>query len=201
MNAQKFTKLIQAITGRDFVIDSTDKEIIPDKEYVISRTLPITGRPVYFSWKTAKTDEKLLRSFITAFCGKYREPNPASYEYYGEGHWTKMSDKEKEGAYSHHSSHMYRKEDLLAQVQENFGKEGMEEILEKYGFYATEYGIGIFAFWETDAVVRSILKMKSYLKIKGIPYANEFSDAKWVYRFKLNIGKENHQLLINALTN
>lgn len=203
METLKFQSLIQKITGRDFIIDTADTEIKHEKEYKVYRVLPITGRTVVFYWKTAKSDERLLRSFITAFCNKYREPNPAAYDYsartYGDSAlWINKTPQEREYAYMHHSSNMYSKTQLMEQVQANFSAPEMRETLLKYGFYTTEYGIGIFCFWQTEAVVNAVNAMKGYLQAKAIPYKNEFSDARWVFRFKLNLSKELHNQILNS---
>jgi hypothetical protein len=200
METLKFEKLIQEITGRDFIINTTDKDIQPEKEYHIFRVLPTTERKVSFYWKTAKTNEKMLKSFITTFSNKYREPNPENYDgkYFGSKKWDDMSDQQKEYAYGHHASNMYSKNKLLEQVQDNFNKPGITETLCKYGFYSTEYGIGIFALWATDGVMEAINKMSKYLKSKSIPYTNEFSDAKWVLRFKLGLDKQTHSNILNS---
>jgi hypothetical protein len=39
--------------------------------------------------------------------------------------------------------------------------------------------------------------MKEYLTDAAIPYTNEYSDARWVYRFKLNISKDIHLSILN----
>ena len=147
METLKFQKLIQSITGRPLIIETTDDSILAGKEYFVYRKLPITGRSQYFKWKAATSEEKLLRSFITAFCSKYREPNPANYTTcapYFSPSWSELSDIKKEYAYSHHYSNMYSKEDLMKQVELNFSNPEIETNLIKYGFYNTEYGIGIF---------------------------------------------------------
>jgi hypothetical protein len=204
MKTANFEKLIQAITGRDFKINTSDTEILGGKEYYISRFLPLTERNIGFKWKAAVNDEKMLRSFITAFTTKYREPNPKAYdrEYGGvEYTWAEKTDKEKEYAYSHHASNMYYKTELMQQVNDNFCKVEIKDALIKYGFYATEYGIGIFCFWETPQVVEAIKQMSTFLQGNSIPYVNEYSDARWVFRFKLNINKEAHETLLNTFTN
>jgi hypothetical protein len=100
-----------------------------------------------------------------------------------------------------HLSRMYNKKALLEQIEANFGKEDIANGLIRYGFYPTEYGVGIFCFWATDAVKKAINTMAEYLKTKSIPYSNEFSDARWVFRFKLGISKEAHTNILNQLTN
>lgn len=200
MIKNNFQALIQKITGRDFVIDTTDAEIVNGKEYCIYRILPATKHNVRFYWKAAKTDEKLLRSFITAFTAKYREPNPDCYNYtYGgkEYKWELKTDEEKEFAYYNHSSRMYSKDQLMKQVEANFSSPDMLPALLRYGFYPTEYGVGIFCFWLTDSAQAAITEMKKHLSKLSIPFANEFSDARWVYRFKLGIDKATHTSILS----
>jgi len=201
MKTKTFENLIEAVTGRKLLIDTESEDILNDTEYIVYRILPLTKIKVSFKWKAAKTDEKMLRSFITAFTSKYREPNPLSYDYeYGgkQYFWKDKTDEEKEYAVFHHVSHMYSKEKLLQQVQENFSNPQIEKSLIRYGFYTTEYGIGIFAFWETEYVVNAINKLKEFLSGKNIPFSNEYSDARWVYRFKLNISKDAHNNLLQS---
>ena len=203
MTTSNFQNLIQLVTGRDFIIDTTDINLKFDTGYCIYRILPATGRYVSFYWKTPKADEKMLRSFITAFTSKYREPNPANYTTcapYFSPSWDEMTAEKKEFAYMHHASNMYSKQDLLKQVENNFSKDGITTGLIRYGFYNTEYGIGIFCFWMTPGVNSAINAMKAHLQKLSIPYTNEFSDARWVFRFKLGLTKEAHLQLINQLS-
>jgi hypothetical protein len=196
MDTQNFTKLIQSVTGRDFQIATNSEELNPETEYKVYKILPITDNMISFYWKTPKTEEKFLKSFITAFCNKYKEPNPKCYDgkYANDKNycWANFSDKQREYAYGHHSSNMLSKKELLEQVQANFNNSEISAVLCKYGFYTTEYGIGIFAFWETEYVVDAILKFHAHLKSLGIPFKNEYSDARWVFRFKLGLDKISH---------
>ena len=203
MQVSNFQNLIQLITGRDFTIKTNDSELQFEKEYAISRILPATGRSISFVWKTPKADEKMLRSFITSFTSKYREPNPAAYTTcapYFSPSWDEMTVENQEFAYMHHASNMYSKADLLKQVEDNFSRDGIASGLIKYGFYETLYGIGIFCFWMTSGVQSAINTMSNHLKSLSIPYTNEFSDARWVYRFKIGLSKENHLSIINQLS-
>jgi hypothetical protein len=202
MTTANFQNLIQLITGRDFIIKTEDKELQFETEYKIYRVLPITKYTISFYWKTPKSEEKMLRSFITTFTGKYREPNPDNYTTcspYFSPSWNEMTAEKQEYAYMNHSSNMYSKEDLLKQVENNFANEGIATGLIKYGFYNTEYGIGIFCFWMTEGVNTAINAMKAHLQKLAIPFTNEFSDARWVYRFKLGLTKESHLSIINEL--
>jgi len=202
MKKDNFQNLISLITNRQFIIDTNDNELQFEKEYRIYRTLPITGSNISFTWKTPKAEDKMLRSFITAFSSKYREPNPASYNYVYGGvtyTWDEKTDEQKENCRYHHASHMYSKKALLKQVEDNFSNPDICSGLLRYGFYETNYGIGIFCFWFTDTVQTAINTMKSHLNKLSIPFTNEFSDAKWVFRFKIGLPKENHLAIINQL--
>lgn len=202
MRIDNFIKLIQAVTGRDFTIKTNDINIEFGKKYQVYRILPLTERTISFEWLTPLNVDKLLRSFITAFTSKYREPNPVSYNYmaktYGEKSlWINKTDLEKEYAYSHHSGFMYSKKCLLEQIEQNFNNPEITNALIRYGFYCTEYGIGIYSLWQTKQVIEAINKMHSYLQSRSMPYKNEFSDAGWVFRFKLSLTKLIHINILN----
>ena len=203
MKTRNFEQLIRLATGRDLSISTSDEDLNFEREYLIYRILPMTGKRVSFVWKTPKAEDKMLRSFITAFTSKYREPNPASYDYnYGgkEYRWEWKTEQEREYAYSHHATHMYGKEELLKQIEANFANPEISAGLIRYGFYETLYGCGIFCFWWTEGVERAVKAMKAHLDKLSIPYSNEFSDAKWVYRFKIGLSKDAHLSIIQQLT-
>lgn len=200
MNKEQFQALIQAITKRDFIILTDDITLQFEKEYRIQRVLPITQTPIYFYWKTPKNTDKFLRSFITSFTSKYREPNPKTYDYtYGDKKyfWADKTAKDIECCYYHHASHMFNKAQLMEQIAENFNSPDIESAFCKYGFYHTEYGIGIFVFWQTQYITNAINKLATYLKSKSIAFTNEYSDARWVLRFKIGISKDIHNNIIN----
>lgn len=202
MNTQNFQSLIQALTGRDFIIKTEAEELQREAEYFIYRVLPASGRTVSFVWKTPKKQESFLRSFVTCFATRYKEPNPANYDgRYGGSIWAEMSDKEREFAYVHHASNMFSKKALLEQVEQNCNKEGMQQTFERYGFYPTHYGIGIFVFYGGNHVVKACESMAEFLKSKNIPINTELSDAKWVLRFKIGLEKTMHQAILNSFSN
>lgn len=70
------------------------------------------------------------------------------------------------------------------------------ELLKEEGYdktinvYPTTYGIGVFIlfWWEGND---NIDKVKRILDDRGIEYYNEYSDKKWVYRFKISKSKSN----------
>lgn len=202
MQTNNFQNLIQLVTGRPFIIQTNDPELNFETDYFIYRELPVTKRKIYFKWKSPKSEDKFLRSFITAFTTKYREPDPASYnyEYGGKKYtWDEKTDEQKEFCYCHHVTHMFNKKELLEQVEANFSNENIASGLIKYGFYETNYGAGIFCFWMTNGVIKAIEAMKNHLTKMSVPFTNEFSEARWVFRFKLGLTKESHLNLIKQL--
>jgi hypothetical protein len=212
MKTQNFTKLVQAITGRDFTIEEridwrtsqpTGETLLPEKTYFIKRTLLLTGRTVGFDWKTPKTEEKMLRSFITAFTSKYREPDPATYvaNAWGGQDWSSYSPERQESAFGHHANHMLSKEKLMGQIEARFGCREIESALNQWGFYETEYGIGIVCFWQTRFVRNAMDKMREFLKANGVAAKEEFSDARWVYRFRVEASREIHVGLLKRFSN
>jgi hypothetical protein len=204
MKTNQFTKLIQIATGRDFQIATQDTDLINEKEYFIGRKLPVTGRVITFKWKTPKSEEKYLRSFVTAFTTKYREPNPGAYTTcspYFSPSWSEMTADKQEFAYYHHASNMYSKKQLMDQVESNFNNPDITAGLNRYGFYSTQYGIGTFVLFATRYVQQSINAMAAYLKSQNIAFSNEYSDAQWVLRFKINASKPIHEGILTAFSN
>lgn len=55
--------------------------------------------------------------------------------------------------------------------------------------YPTTYGIGVWIFWYSAE--KYIDQVKEILDSHKIEYYNEFSDARWVYRFKVSKKREN----------
>lgn len=56
--------------------------------------------------------------------------------------------------------------------------------LNELRFYNTTYGLGVESIFQrpTDQIER----LKAFLNEKGIEFTNEYSDAMWVYRFKIS---------------
>ena len=61
--------------------------------------------------------------------------------------------------------------------------------LNNVGFYNTSYGIGVEVLFGSRE--ETIQKITNYLNENGIAYTNEFSEARWVYRFKFSKSAEN----------
>jgi hypothetical protein len=83
-----------------------------------------------------------------------------------------MSSRERAFAYMHHRNNMFSKNQLLEQIQANFSNPEMATAMTRYGFYLTDYGVGIFALYGGEHVESAIFKMMKFLKSEGIPYRN-----------------------------
>lgn len=60
----------------------------------------------------------------------------------------------------------------------------------KFCVYPTTYGIGIWLFWNFNAD-KHIAQVEEIMKERNIEYYNEYSNARWVYRFKVSKKREN----------
>jgi hypothetical protein len=201
MNASQFEKLIQAVTGRPLTFKAGAEELPLSGKVAIYRPYK-AGQTIFaFEWKTPKNEDALLRSFITAFCSKYLEPDPEMYSrncsVYGDT-WAKYSaawnDAETRwncALWNHHRSNQLSKEKLMAQVVCNFSN--FDSAMSKLGFYPTNYGVGIFTIYGGKAISDSLAGMARHLENLAIPYKTELSKAAWVTRFILGIDKESHR--------
>jgi hypothetical protein len=70
--------------------------------------------------------------------------------------------------------------------------------LDNIHFYITSYGIGVETIFGSKHETRN--KINEYLDNLGIEYKNEYSDANWVFRYKISKSKENIEK-INKLSN
>lgn len=60
----------------------------------------------------------------------------------------------------------------------------------KFCVYPTTYGIGIWLFYNFNAD-KHIAQVEGIMKERNIEYYNEYSNARWVYRFKVSKKREN----------
>ncbi len=60
----------------------------------------------------------------------------------------------------------------------------------RFSIYPTTYGIGVYVFWNWKCT-EDIQLVETILKDRHIDYANEYSDARWVYRFKVSKNQDN----------
>jgi len=206
MKTNQFQELIQAITGRPLVLNTQFEEIPLDSTVSIRRPYKEGETRFSFDWKTPKKEDSLLRSFITAFCSKYLEPDPATYSRncscYGdtwkrhEEAWENPETHWNCALWGHHRDHQTSKDKLKSQVIANFAK--FDAGMAKLGFYETNYGIGIFTIYGGAWVEESLASMSEYLTRQGIPYRNELSDAGWVTRFVIGIDKPTHSNILGG---
>jgi hypothetical protein len=83
-----------------------------------------------------------------------------------------------------------------------FGKftDAMNKVLETLGYtgrfwvYPTTYGIGVWVFYNFNAE-KNIKDVESILKANNVQYYNEYSDAHYVYRFKVSKKQANMKLI------
>ena len=92
---------------------------------------------------------------------------------------------------------------LMEQIakKENYESINWNEIfaplkLDNVYFYITSYGIGVETLFSNKTETRG--KIDAFLNEHGIEYTNEYSDAAWVFRYKISKSKENINK-INAL--
>jgi hypothetical protein len=208
MKTENFLHLIREITGRPFEIGNEfgfplgESELVAGQTYCVFRDLPLTARRVSFQWKAPTDEENFLRSFVTAFCSRYFEPNPAAYSDHQPGNrWENWDEKKRESASGHHRGFMFSKEDLRAQVEANFRADKMGKVLERHGFYFTDYGVGIFVLFGGKAVETACDSMREFLTGKGVGFTNELSKAGWVLRFRLGLTREIHAGLLTDFSN
>lgn len=59
-----------------------------------------------------------------------------------------------------------------------------------FNIYPTTYGIGVLVYYNLNAGA-DIKRVTDILDGHGVEYYNEYSDARWVYRFKVSKDKNN----------
>jgi hypothetical protein len=211
MNATQFAKLIQAATGRPLTIKSCiGREFDEDEELPLESNLsvmrPFAGKKkaYAFKWKTPKKEDSLLRSFITAFCSKYQEPDiealmasrPSTWISY-QAEWENMETRWNCALWHYGRGNMLSNEKLKDQIRFNF--ENFDSSVARLGFYSTNYGIGIFTIYAGAWVEKSLREMRSYLEGLSLPFRNEKSEKEWVTRFVISLDKPKHEKILGGL--
>lgn len=72
------------------------------------------------------------------------------------------------------------------------------KVVNKFGFnaYPTTYGIGVFvAVGFRSDIDETKAKIESFLNEYGIIYTTEYSDAHWVFRFKISKSVKNIEII------
>lgn len=210
MKSSKFNLIISALTGRDLTIhphnslpsfvsrDSVEStEITPENRYDIFKWVTLDGIPTYatsFEFKTPKNEENLVKSFVSQFIAKFHEPDPSRYK-----DWNTRTPEKRLYAHRHHPGFMLSKGQLSAQVAAISTKNEAQRVFMRHGFYPTNYGIGIFVVCFAPAfTAKAIDAMADFLTSEGVPFTNEFSNARWVYRFCIGNDKPHHTTLLSS---
>ena len=129
-----------------------------------------TDRDFNIRW-TESTVLWIFRNDGFVFCIK----NLSKYKEYDEAFIQKKIDSQLKKYENSYYGEFTKKMQLLLKNSD----------LSELFIYPTTYGIGVFSYmnWRAHENAEQVAKM---LKENKIPYENEWSDAKWVYRFKIN---------------
>jgi hypothetical protein len=74
------------------------------------------------------------------------------------------------------------------------------KVLPNYNFYATSYGVGMDAYFKShDKILQIASPLIELLNSNNIEYYTEYSDASWVFRFKISRSKENIKRLLQIV--
>ena len=182
MEVTQFNKIASLITGRtcELISDSEMIELSTDYRIKVEE-----GFYWAFEFKSGKSYDNLINTFISQFTSKYKEQLP---EFKGK----KFYDL---------SHHFYSKHQLMEQIKLNFESSSFIEKYSKYGFYSTNYGIGIFSLLlRSDDITTISKQLNKILLSNKIKFHNEYSDKRWVYRWVINLDKTLHSNIIKQLS-
>lgn len=182
MNIHKFNSLISLITNKSLFVNCSEVDLEVDYLYEIYEKIENEDKIKFaFDFKTSKNIDRFLSTFITQFCNKYKEQLD---EFKDKKHYT----------LSHHLKSKYI---LLEEIKSNFKNEDFLNNYSKFGFYSTNYGIGIFTqYLSSDSISKIADQLSDSLIKKSIPFFNELSKKEYVYRWVINLSKEIHYTLI-----
>ena len=185
MNKLTFTSLINSILNNAKIgsiniefklLENQNAKKWYDKQYTSNFT-EIAENTIYgvkydgcimFDFKTGKIDN-LLKSFLIKFTSRFTEYRLI------DGYYKTVSIKDE----------------VMAKIIEH-----NQDRVDKGLFYTTLYGIGFWAILSSRKDQEIAKELATYLKSKNIEYSNEYSDAGWVYRFKINKSIELHNELL-----
>jgi len=176
MEKENFENLIKLVTGKNLSVTSNFIEL--EKEYNV-----FLDNEFNFTFKTPKKIDSLLSSFINQYCNKAKIV---------EQKYLDMFKFKRLNMYMRH--HCKTKFSLMNDIKENFNTTDFIREYCKYGFYSTEYGIGIFVQFLTD---KSFTLMEKFLTNKNIPFVLEYSEKEFVLRFKIKLNRDIHFMLLN----
>jgi hypothetical protein len=89
-------------------------------------------------------------------------------------------------------------ENIYKNFSNNFKKLLPGEYKNSINVYPTTYGIGVFVLFSFRSETSKIkTEIESILKKYSIEYITEYSDAGWVFRYKISKAKENIEKINN----
>lgn len=154
----------------------------------------------YQSWnyETVAEYEKEIKKFCDRIIDRHCEPyeyNRLYIEYDGKLIIKKENVKSKEITIEMIDKLIAKNEKAYSGYYGEFAK-NMQKLLnengltDKFSVYPTTYGIGIWVIFNYSAK-EEINKVTKILNDRGIEYYNEYSEAGWVYRYKVSKKAEN----------
>ena len=123
---------------------------------------------IQYTFKTTKKIDSFLKSFVNQHIKKYELKQ---YCILDDGTFGKP-----------------KKENVYKKFRD-------QNRVNKYFYYTTLYGIGMFAFF-TSNIKEANKELTKYLNDNNIKFYNEFSEAGWAYRFVINDDVKKHNELL-----
>jgi hypothetical protein len=149
----------------------------PDEEMETETVYGITldgGTSIDFDFKSTKRFDNLLKSYVNQYISKYAVKQAQSLDDNGQLVYPKKAE-------------------VLNKLKNT-------DRVNKYYFYTTIYGIGWLCLFNSSKNFKEVNdSLAIQLNEYGIKFKNEFSEAKWVYRFVINQGVEKHNEILNKL--
>lgn len=154
----------------------------------------------YQSWdyETVAEYEKKIKKFCDQIIDRHCDPyeyNRLYIEYDGKMIVKRENVKSKEITIEMIDKLIAKNEKAYSGYYGEFAK-NMQRLLnengltDKFSVYPTTYGIGIWVIFNSF-VKEEINKVTKILDERGIEYYNEYSEAGWVYRYKVSKKAEN----------
>lgn len=161
---------------------------------------PPTNNGLYHSYNfdTRKEYEEHIAKFCNQIIDRHCEPyeyNRLYIEYDGKLIIKKENVKGKEVTIEMIDKLIAKNEKAYSGYYGEFAK-NMQRLLKEngldrtYNIYPTTYGIGVWVIFNWGAK-DDIEKVTKILDERGIEYYNEYSEAGWVYRYKISKKTEN----------
>jgi len=185
MNIAQFNKIIQTITNKNLSIRVNEgfnpENILIElggEYYIHSENNERYASGFYF--KVPKKIDNLVKSFVNQYSTKYKE----------------QLDSYITKPFYNLSHHCKSPKMLLKEIENNFNDTDTQKTYFEHGFYATNYGIGIYRIFIFSSLMLN--KMDNYLINKGVLFANELSEKELVLRYKTKLSYELNLSLLNG---